>query len=112
MLRAAVCVALATGLVVGLAICGSALGDQPHAAPWWHGLRPVVGQSVHGISYGPPGPARYPQHRGGNYPWYGYGFGVPTYNWGYFGAHGHGTLLTGFHGYHEDFWQFSWQRGY
>ena len=22
----------------------------------------------------------------GNCPWYGYGFGVPTYNWGYFGA--------------------------
>ena len=39
-----------------------------------------------GTSVGPPGPYRYPEYNTGHSPWYGYGFGVPTYQWGYFGA--------------------------
>jgi len=85
---------------------------RPSAAPWRHPLRPAGVRPLVGLSWGPPAPNRYAQHQAGYYPWYGYGFAVPTFNWGYFGAHGHGTLLTGFRGYHEDFWQFSYQRGY
>ncbi|NUQ63526.1 MAG: hypothetical protein HUU20_13695 [Pirellulales bacterium] len=63
------------------------------------------------ISLGPPGPHRYPAYRGGNYPWYGYGFGVPTYNWGYFGTH-YWPSCHAHRGYYGDYIQWSYRRGY
>jgi len=58
-----------------------------------------------------PGPYRYPQYKGGNYPWYGYGFGVPTYQWGYFGAEYRPASIS-HHGYYGDFTQWGYRRGY
>ena len=59
----------------------------------------------------PPGPYRYPPYANGMYPWHGYGFGVPTYSWGYFGATYRPAVLCHF-GYYGDFSQFGYRRGY
>ena len=45
------------------------------------------------------------------YPWYGYGFGVPSYQWGYFGAR-HRPAIGSHTGYHDDFSQWGYRRGY
>ncbi len=65
----------------------------------------------YGTSVGPPGPQRYPVYASGNYPWYGYGFGVPTYNWGYFGVHYRPSNYV-HTGYYEDYYQWGYRRGY
>ena len=107
--------AIAFALLIGLYLCTVSMAHEPlrpQTAPWRLWFRSARIGSPNGVSVGPPGPQRYPQYAGGNYPWYGYGLGVPTYNWGYFGANAHGTLLTGFRGYHDNYWQFSVQRGY
>jgi hypothetical protein len=65
----------------------------------------------YGMSYGTPGPQRYPAYADGNYPWYGYGFGVPTYNWGYFGVHYRPMNLVHV-GYYGDYYQWGYRRGY
>jgi hypothetical protein len=59
----------------------------------------------------PPGPYRFPAYANGNYPWYGYGFGVPTYGWGYFGSTYRPAVLC-HHGYYDDFTQFGYREGY
>ena len=46
-----------------------------------------------------------------NRPWYGYGFGVPSYRWGYFGAH-YRPVCNSHTGYYGDFTQWSYRRGY
>ncbi len=58
----------------------------------------------------PPGPHRYgEQHVSGQ--WYGYGFGVPVYRWGYFGAHYRPVSI--FHkGYYNDYSQWGYRHGY
>lgn len=58
----------------------------------------------------PPGPHRYgEQHVSGG--WYGYGFGVPVYRWGYFGAHYRPVSI--FHkGYYNDYSQWGYRHGY
>jgi len=59
----------------------------------------------------PPGPHRYPEYNAAAAPWYGYGFGVPTYNWGHFGAT-YRPAAVGHHGYYGDFTQWGYRRGY
>jgi len=59
----------------------------------------------------PPGPHRYPQYNAAAAPWYGYGFGVPTYNWGYFGAK-YRPAVVSHHGYYGDFSQWGYRQGY
>lgn len=93
-------------------VSSAALAIPPYSAPSRFWYRSSQQRIAEGVSVGPPGPQRYAQYANGNYPWYGYGLGVPTYNWGYFGANGHGTLLTAYRGYHGDYWQWSYQRGY
>ncbi|OHB79634.1 MAG: hypothetical protein A2V98_18690 [Planctomycetes bacterium RBG_16_64_12] len=41
----------------------------------------------------------------------GVGLGVPTYNWGYFGAR-HGPSCTSHQGYYGDYFQWSFRPGY
>ena len=65
----------------------------------------------HGVSYGTPGPHRYPEYNTGNYPWYGYGFGVPTYNWGHFGAHYRPSVVS-HKGYYGQYTQWGYRTGY
>ena len=55
----------------------------------------------------PPGPHRNP----GCSPWQGYGFGVPTYNWGYFGAQ-YRPICISHTGYCGDYSQWGYRRGY
>jgi hypothetical protein len=64
-----------------------------------------------GISTGPPGPHRYGEYAAGGDPWHGYGFGVPTYNWGYFGAH-YRPMSICHTGYYGQFVQWGYRRGY
>ena len=46
----------------------------------------------------------------GQYPWYGSAWGVPTYNWGYFGTHAYPTIKW-HKGYYRDFLQWGqWRR--
>ena len=59
----------------------------------------------------PPGPHRYPEYNAAAAPWYGYGFGVPTYNWGHFGAT-YRPAAVSHHGYYGDFTQWGYRRGY
>ncbi len=59
----------------------------------------------------PPGPYRWPAYANGNYPWYGYGFGVPTYQWGYCGSTFRPVTVC-HHGYYGDFSQFGYRWGY
>ena len=59
----------------------------------------------------PPGPYRYPEYDAARGPWYGYGFGVPTYNWGYFGARYRPASIS-HRGYYGDFTQWSYRKGY
>ncbi len=75
-----------------------------HQPPYWAG---TPKQTV----AAPPGPYRYPEYDAANGPWYGYGFGVPTYNWGYFGARYHPASIS-HRGYYGDFTQWSYRRGY
>ncbi len=105
-------IVLIASLLAGPLVSSVALGVTPYSSPWLFWRRSSREHVPYGVSVGTPGPQRYPQYADGNYPWYGYGLGVPTYNWGYFGANGHGTLLTGFRGYHGNFWQWGYQRGY
>jgi len=62
-----------------------------------------------------PGPHRFGQGQGnsgqGNSKWYGYGFGVPPYNWGYFGVR-YRPWSVSHTGYYGDFTQWGYRRGY
>jgi hypothetical protein len=59
----------------------------------------------------PPGPYRCPCYANGNAPWYGYGFGVPTYQWGYCGATYRPVCICHF-GFYNTYTQWGYERGY
>ena len=42
----------------------------------------------------PPAHQRYYAFNVEDYPWFNHGFPVPTYNWGYFGAHFQPSIVT------------------
>jgi len=87
---------LAGVIVLGLAFAGAATAGQPA----FFLRRP------------PAQPRFYPEYVIG-YDTYGrqFGFGVPTYNWGYFGAR-HGPMCVRHTGYYGDYVQWSCRRGY
>jgi hypothetical protein len=99
--------------VVMLGLC------RPAAAGDLFGLRKRAQQAAPAAPYNPvpvtvaapPGPYRYPAYSNGNYPWYGYGFGAPTYGWGYFGAT-YRPAVIGHHGYYDDYTQWGYRQGY
>lgn len=76
---------------------------QPEPPPYWVG-------NPRAITAGTPGPQRLPQYQH-SAPWYGYGFGVPTYQWGSFGARYRPTRSC-FTGYYGDYVQWGCRRGY
>lgn len=49
----------------------------------------------------PPAHQRYYAYNVEDYPWYKNGYGVPTYNWGYFGAR-YRAGFTGQHPYYPE----------
>ena len=56
------------------------LATPHHPAPTQH-------NSVNRYAAVPPGHQRYYVYNVEEYPWLNHGLAVPTYNWGYFGAH-------------------------
>jgi len=92
----------ACGLILLLTALASAAQPEPPPAPVIVPKRYVAA---------PPGPHRYLEYNTGCYPWYGYGLGVPTYNWGYFGAHYRPAPIC-HQGYYGDFYQWGYRRGY
>jgi hypothetical protein len=66
--------------------------------------------SAWGQSAGVPAPHRYPEYERQS-PWYGYGFGVPTYSWGWFGAT-YRPAVNCHRGYYGGFTQWGYRRGY
>jgi hypothetical protein len=107
--------------VVVLLFAIVALGRPRTAAPDdWFGLRkhaaaaaapPAPCNPPLTVVGSPPGPYRHPSYPGGNCPWYGYGFGVPTYGWGYFGVSYRPAVIC-HHGYYDDYTQWGYRRGY
>ena len=76
-----------------------------------HGYEPYyLGNPKPGMAAAPPGPHRYPEYNVCG-PWYGYGFGVPTYNWGYFGARYRPACIC-HKGYYGTLSQWGYRRGY
>ncbi|MCX7426256.1 MAG: hypothetical protein NTW96_11630 [Planctomycetia bacterium] len=63
-----------------------------------------------GSSAGIPTPYRYPGAPQ-SAPWYGYGFGVPTYSWGWFGVKYRPAVIC-HRGYYDDFYQWGYRQGY
>jgi hypothetical protein len=45
-------------------------------------------------------------------PRYAYGFPVPTYKWGWFGAQHYYPRTTSHRGYNGDYWQWAYRRGW
>jgi len=83
-------------------LLGWLAGHHQAPEPWpAHGQRHVAA---------PPGPHRYAEYNVYG-PWYGYGFGVPTYQWGYFGARYRPAVIC-HKGYYGDLTQWSYRRGY
>ncbi len=76
-----------------------------------HPPAPDYQGNPHTISLGTPGPHRYPEYNTGNYPWYGYGFGVPTYQWGHFGVR-YRSATVNHKGYYGTYTQWGYRRGY
>ena len=107
------CVLLVCALALGPPLATVAEGGWGHLLPRRDvdAGPPAYQSSLQGVSVGPPGPHRYPEYNTGCYPWYGYGFGVPTYNWGYFGAH-YRPFSVSHTGYYNDFVQWGYRRGY
>jgi hypothetical protein len=59
---------------------------------------------------GPAYPAQQQSANYGQYPWYGTAWGVPTYNWGYFGAFSYPTAKCQ-KTYYRDYLQWGqWRR--
>jgi len=112
MLRGTLPTALVLVLALGLLPAATVSAGQ------WLGVagRAPQGRPPHyagnpmGSSAGPPAPHRYPEYNI-YYPWYGYGFGVPTYNWGHFGARWRPASIR-HTGYYGDYMQWGYRRGY
>jgi hypothetical protein len=79
---------------------------KPAAQPAPYTPQPIVVAA-------PPGPYRHPAYANANglYPWYGYGFGVPTYQWGYCGSTFRPIQICHY-GYYNTFTQWGYERGY
>lgn len=68
--------------------------------------------SPRGMSYGVAAPNQGPAPtQGPNTPWYGYGMGVPTYDYGWFGAT-YRPAKVSHTGYYGGTYQWGYRRGY
>ncbi len=99
----------AVGAVLVVLVCPAEAGYDWPLVPWgaYHQRHPNCQAGNPHFPYAQPAPTYGPlgqipaQPSPYRYPWYGEAWGVPTYNWGYFGAHSHPT--TRWHcGYYGD----------
>ena len=100
---------LVTGLAVGMVGQATAEPQSPLVPGGAYFRRHPA------YEYGSPG-YQVPYQQGqqmaevGQYPWYGTAWGVPTYNWGYFGAEPYPTIKW-HKAYYRDFLQWGqWRR--
>ena len=112
MLRRVLPMVLLGFLALGLAVPPRAAAMELGRILWRAGPKPVPNWqgNPRGYSAGIPAPHRYPEYNTCS-PWYGYGFGVPTYSWGYFGAT-YRPACFAHNGYYGDFTQWGYRRGY
>jgi hypothetical protein len=82
-----------------------ALLKKPYTGP-----APVYARQPSRFVAVPPGHERYYAYNEPDYPWYTNGFGVPTYNWGYFGARYRPTIV-GQDPYYPEYRGFSYRPG-
>ena len=74
--------------------------------------------SPHGLRVGGALERSYAYHRGLPYapladvPRYSYGFPVPSFKWGWFGAQHYYPRTTSHRGYNGDYWQWAYRRGW
>ena len=107
LLGLSICVLLSAILLPRPASAGNLLGWLKGHCP---GRSPDYLGNPKSIFGSRPDPHLYPEYNV-HYPWYGYGFGVPTYNWGYFGARYRPAVVC-HKGYHGDLTQWGYRRGY
>jgi hypothetical protein len=103
---------LVTGLLfVALSPASAPAGDflellkRPYTGP-----APVYARQPGRAVAVPPGHERYYAYNVPDYPWYSNGLGVPTYNWGYFGAR-YRPGVSGEHPYFENYKGLSYRTG-
>ncbi len=75
-----------------------------------HKTPTVHAQRASSIFDSRPSPHVYPEYNV-NHPWYGYGFGKPSYAWGYFGARYRPAVIH-HKGYYGDISQWGYRRGF
>jgi hypothetical protein len=93
-------------LAVAAIVLLGALARDARAGGWR--LRDAIGLAHEPVAE----PRFYPMHVLGYDPYAGGSYGVPAYNWGYFGAH-HGQAGGGCHdGYYHDYLQWRWPTRY
>jgi hypothetical protein len=100
-LRWLVCVVLVSAVVGGSSAGAGELLNRlvapSHPAPTPH-------NSINRYAAVPPGHQRYFAYNVEEYPRLNHGLGIPTYNWGYFGAHFR-PITSVQHRYHDGAWQ-------
>jgi len=102
---------LVGALLLGLSSPSTAVAGNPWGRAPKHRRPPDYEGNPKRFVAAPPGPHRYSEYNTGCYPWYGYGFGVPTYSWGYFGATYRPAAVC-HTGYYGTFTQWGYRNGY
>ena len=104
---------LAAGLLVTVLLTAPALAGYPLGWKKGHRHRPPPGYVSSPLQMVTPPPS--PYYHGPSHPsppaWNGYGFGVPTFQWGYFGARYRPVCIT-HKGYYGNYTQWSYRSGY
>jgi hypothetical protein len=94
-------------VLLALATCSISRGGGPADPPSPHGVRAggVLDKAFRYHRQLPYAPLA-------TTPRYAYGFPVPTYKWGWFGAKHYYPRTHAHRGYYGDYWQWSYRHGY
>jgi len=75
-------------------------------------LRRSIDPQRFNAAAGYPGAASDPRPLPGPLPYWGQALGATYYNWGYFGAHQRHAQYISHAGYHGEYYQFGYTKGY
>jgi hypothetical protein len=110
MLRGVVSVLLVGAFFLGSAWLTTATAGQPLGLLRSHPFKPGQGAFRHGLSAAPAGAWFYPKFIPELEPWRSGRVGVPSYNWGYFGARTRPSCSR-HRSYHGEYIQWTSRRG-